>query len=193
MTALGMRYQLSRLQRAHGVTVHPVTIQLAQPTDRAQVLSGYAATTTRDLQHQQFGGWAFGAVHRYAPPPLYYKHDQMREVGTIDSLSYDAAGALLITATVPDPLARRANAFSVGATVVDYELVNADTPNFHALIRNATLDEISLTDTPANPAARVTHRRDVCARTELYEHAQQYFARLSQGLALLQSQMEVRR
>ena len=105
MTALGMRLALRRLRKSHGIaTPHPVTIPFTLlPTARAQVLSGYAATRDTDLQRQQFWGWAFGAVHRYAPPPLYYKHDQSRgEVGTIDSLSYDDHGALQITATVTD-------------------------------------------------------------------------------------------
>jgi len=142
MTALGMRLALSRLKRTHNITVAPVTIPFSPPTQYAQVLSGYAATTLDvDLQHQKFRPYVFGAVHRQNTPPLYYKHNTTAaEVGTIDSLSYDTHGALLITATVNDPLARRANAFSVGCTVLDYEIVNADSPDFHALIKRATIE-----------------------------------------------------
>ena len=184
MTALGMRIALSRLRKARGITVAPVTIPFSPPTQYAQILSGYADTTTRDLQHQKFLGWAFGNIKLQDPPPLYFKH-QSREVGIIDSLSYDDHGALLITATVNDPLARRANAFSVGCTVVQYELVNTDTPDFFALIKHAALNEISLTDTPANPAAIVTSRRDVSAQAEFYGHAVSAVDRIAQIVALL--------
>lgn len=185
-----MRLALSRLRKSHGVTVHPVTIPFTSHTQYAQILSGYAATTTRDLQHQKFRGWAFGNISRQTKPPLYYKHDQTREVGTIDSLTYDQNGALHITATVIDALARRANAFSVGCSVIDYEIINPTSPDdFHALIKQATLDEISLTDQPANPAARVVSRRDVCARAEFYGHAQQHIEVLKKLVTLAQGRI----
>jgi len=185
-SALSMRVELARLRRTHNITVAPVTIALSPPTGRAQILHGLASTTDIDLQHTKLRGWAFGAVHRQPPPRLLYKHDATREVGTIDHLAYDASGALMITATVTCPLARRCNAFSIGANVRDYEIINADTPGFYALIRQATLDEISLTDIPANPAARVTARRDVSAHAEFYTHAQSHIAHLQKLVTLIQ-------
>jgi phage head maturation protease len=73
---------------------------------------------------------------------------------------------------VTDPIARRCNAFSVGVTVRDeYEIINADRPDFYALIKYAELTEISLTDTPANIHARVHNRMATCARAEFFGHA----------------------
>ena len=190
MTALAMRLKLERLRRHHGHQLQPVTVPLAQPTARAQVLTGRASTTDVDLQRQRFRGWAFGAIHRQPYPLLYFKHDTGRgEVGTITNLEYDSGGNLIITATVTCPLARRANAFSIGCTVRDFEILDAASPDdFHALIRRAELTEISLTDTPANPQARVTARRDVSAQAEFYEHAAAATRRISQVVKLLGAQ-----
>ena len=129
----------------------------------------------------------FWAVHRHAVPRLHYKHDQTREVGTIDSLSYDDHGALTITATVTDPLARRANAFCVGCTVVDYELINAETPDFYALIRQATLDEISLTDTQPIRRHRHAPSRCMCDGGTI-RAAQQHVARLTKMITLIRKE-----
>ena len=188
MTALGMRLKLDRLRRHHGHQLKPVTVPLAQPTTRAQVLSGNATTVTVDLQRQKFRGWCFGAIHRQPFPPLYFKHQPSSgEVGTIDRLEYDSDGALVITVTVTCPLARRANAFSIGCTVGNFEILDAASPHdFHALITAALIDEISLTDTPANPLALVARRRDVCAMSEFYETAASATRRISQAIALLQ-------
>ena len=79
-----------------------------------------------------------------------------RDVGTINSLDYDKDGALTIRGTVTDPIARRCNAFSVGATVRDFELVNASTSEFYALIKHASLDEI-VPDRYAHKPARPGH------------------------------------
>jgi hypothetical protein len=96
--------------------------------------------------------------------PLLYKHRADQVVGRIDALEYDDAGQLLIRAHVTHELARRCNAFSVCATVREYEIVNPERPDFYGLIKQATLDEISLTDVPANPQAWVRQRYDVCAQ-----------------------------
>ena len=98
-----------------------------------------------------------------------------RDVGTINSLDYDKDGALTIRGTVTDPIARRCNAFSVGATVRDFELVNASTSEFYALIKHASLDEISLIDTPTNPRALVTSRQ-LCSCRVLWSRSTTYRA-----------------
>ena len=173
MTALGMRLALSRLRKSHGIaTPEPVTIPFTPPTERAQVLTGHATTTTVDLQRQRFRGWCFGALNRQPYPPLYFKHQSERgEVGAITNLEYDFDGALVVVVVATDPIARRANAFSVGATVKRFEIMDPASPDYHAIITEAWIEEISLTDNPANPAAIVTHRRDVSAEAEFDGHA----------------------
>jgi len=187
-TALGMRVKLARLKQAHNITtVAPVTITPTQPTSHAQILTGYASTLDIDLTRQKFRPYAFGNIRLKDPPPLYYKHNiAAGEVGTIQSLTYDDHGALLVRCRVTDPIARRCNAFSVGVTVRDeYEIINADRPDFYALIKYAELTEISLTDTPANIHARVHNRMATCARAEFFGHAASAVDRISQMLALL--------
>ena len=55
-------------------------------------------------------------------------------------------------------MAKRWVASRSRAIVHDYEIVNADTADFFALVKSATLTEISLTDTPSNPEALVHDR-----------------------------------
>ena len=107
--------------------------------------------------------------------------------GNIDHLEYDADGALTIRAIVTRELARRCNAFSIACSVIDYEIVNADCRDFYGLIKQATLDEVSLTDVPANPQCIVRHRYDVCAQAQFYEHMQQFVGGLSRMVTLLQT------
>ena len=86
----------------------------------------------------------------------------------MQSLEYDSRGGLLIRARVDQITARRMNAFSVAVTVLDYSMHDEDTPAFYAQINHAHLDEVSLTDIPANPRALVTHEtRARCASYDL--------------------------
>ena len=56
---------------------------------------------------------------------------------------------------VDHPAALRAPAFSVAIKVVDYEIRDADSPDFFALITRAELTELSITDRPANANALI--------------------------------------
>jgi hypothetical protein len=191
MTALMMRAKLAQLKRAHAVTTLAVTVPLSPHTEYSQVLSGRATTLDLDLARQKFRGWAFGNIALQDLPPLYYKHDASREVGNVTSLAYDKEGALTIVARVDDPIARRCNSFSVGATVLEYSILDADSPSgFHAIIRRARIEEISLTETPANPNATVTHRRDVSAQAEFWGAAAAAMARISNILTQLQKETQ---
>ena len=131
MSALEMRLKLDRLRRHHNIELKPVSIPLSAPTERAQVLSGGPASTTVDLQRQKFHGFCFGAIHKPPFPPIYFRHQQERgEVGQITNLQYDTGGNLIVTATVNDPIARRANAWSIGISVRSFEIMDADSPSY---------------------------------------------------------------
>ena len=170
MTALEMRVRISRLMRRHSVVSDPLSIPLAPPTDHAQVLEGYASTTDLDLDRVKIRPYAFGwPLLIREMPPLYHKHDASQVAGEIEDLSYDDRGNLLVRARVDHPQARRCGAFSIGATVVAYEMKNADRPDFFALITQADLTEISLTDAPANPRALVLRRHRVSALSGFYD------------------------
>ena len=101
--------------------------------------------------------------------PLLWKHDPDQVAGKIEDIDYDSEGNLLVRAEVDHPLARRAGAFSIAARVNDYEMRDTDGENFYAIINNAELTEISLTDTPSNPEALVMDRHRVSPQVQYLE------------------------
>ena len=169
--ALKMRTELRDLSRRHGLSPKPITVPLTMATNHPMILEGYAHTVDLDLDRTKIRGWAFGPpwMLRQNPPPLYYKHDPKQVAGKIVETDYDLEGNLLVRAEVHHPLALRAGAFSVAATVRDYELRETQGPGFFAVIKRATLDEISLTDTPANPNALVMNRHRKSPNVECLE------------------------
>ncbi len=54
--------------------------------------------------------------------------------------------------------AKRCGAFSIRAKILAYKLRETETKNFHAVVSDAEIVEISLTNQPANPASLVRHR-----------------------------------
>lgn len=80
----------------------------------------------------------------YPRPPLLYKHDPEQVDGTIANLDYEDRGQVRIVADVNHELARRCNAFSICAAIIQYEIRNADSADFFALITKAKIDEESL-------------------------------------------------
>jgi hypothetical protein len=157
--ALRMKYQLQKLRERHCVAApHVHRIPYTPATDHPMVLTGLAATKHIDLDRQLLQPYALAWL-TFKLPPLLFRHDEHQVAGTIDHLEYNTDGALAIVATVEHCIARRASCFSVGITVNEFELVDAERPDFHAVIKQAWLDEVSLTDAPANLRAVVTHRR----------------------------------
>jgi len=156
--ALQMQFELQRLQQRHG-TAPPDTslIPFAPATDGPMVLHGFAATSDIDADRQRIRPYALAWLP-WQLPPLLFKHDAAVVAGSIDALEYDGGGNLTISATVSHPVARRCNHFSVGITVLAFKIVHADRPDFHANILQARLDEVSLTDRPANRNAIVAAR-----------------------------------
>lgn len=160
--AFQMRVQLAKLASRHKIAPRPTIIPLTAPVDHALTMDGLASTTDIDLERTKFRAYAFCnpclLFKGRELPPLLYKHDESQPAGKIESLTYDAEGNLKIRAHVTHELAKRCGAFSIRAYIGGYELRNADSANFHALVTNAEIAEISLTDTPANPHAVVRRR-----------------------------------
>lgn len=162
-SAMQMQLTLSSLMRRHGaIGAKPCIIPLASPIDGPIDVSGLASTTDIDLTRQKFRGWAFSNLCLYLKgypfPKLLYRHDESEVAGEITKLSYEDRGQLRISAQVSHERAKRCTAFSVTARILEYEIREADSPDFHALISNAEIVEISLTDRPANPRALVLSR-----------------------------------
>jgi hypothetical protein len=185
--ALAMRLKLKNLMQRHRVQPEPCVIPLTDPTDHPMILEGYGATIDLDADRTKLRGWAFGPPERLNVP-LYYKHDPDQVAGKIWDLAYDNEGNLLCRTEVHHPLARRCGAFSVAARVDDYEIRNAEGPDFYAVIRSATLTEISLTDSPSNPNALVMERYRVSPTVQVLDLMTERVARLQQLTRLIREQ-----
>jgi hypothetical protein len=131
------------------------------------ILSGLASTVDLDNDRVRFRAYAFDNVYPGAKlPPLLLRHD--RPAGIIERLFYDDSGCLMIVAHCSDPLASMMPAFSVAATILDFAI---DKASATATVTRARIEEVSLTDRPANPAALVTARVPVSAAVALMDLA----------------------
>jgi hypothetical protein len=153
--ALRMRIELARLQEKHRLSFSAVELALADPVPYPVIVSGFASTADIDLQRTKFRPHA---LWWHSLPPLYLAHDETTPVGTVDNLEYDQRGRLSVTATVTHDAAKRCNGFSVGARVLEYEIRNADSADYYAVVTRAECMEVSLSSRPANPKALVTLR-----------------------------------
>ena len=117
--------------------------------------------------------------------PLLHEHDAAKVAGTVDDLGYDASGNLLIKCTATLPAARRCNAFSVGATVREFRIVNESNANFYAEVLKAELTDVSLTARPVNPRALVKTRERPSPNYEFCSLLQRKVGLLSQVAELI--------
>jgi hypothetical protein len=109
--------------------------------------------------------------------PLLYRHG--RPAGEVQEVRSTDKG-LYVRALVTDSEARRCTHFSLAATVRSFQLREADDPKrFHGLITCDTLDEISLTNAPANAAATVMQRYRPSAAVDMYTTMQRWAACMS--------------
>lgn len=168
MTGAGfaMKKELARLARKYGtVTPVPVELELLPECDGEQYLSGYASCPVIDLERTLF---ALGSL-KWSPgqmPPLYHHHVPT-PVGTVTKLEWTATG-LRTSVLTNDPLAKRAPAFSVCATI--HRFVTHDTgPDYYVEVLDARIDEISVVTRPANPSACVWERMPGCPDLVWYD------------------------
>jgi hypothetical protein len=117
-------------------------------------LLGRGVTSDDDVIHSRWCRWHDGGHIS----PLQAR----REPGCRQDrawLAYDDEGQLCIRATVSHSYAKTCAAFSVSLKILKYELRDVDDPkNFHALVYQGELQEVSLTDAPADPCALVLQR-----------------------------------
>ena len=188
--ALEMRQALAQLCKRHNVQQPPARpLPLGDLWATPVIHEGWGTTCTTDQQRMQFAPYCFGRPLPSRMPPLHLRHDETRTVGTVDALAYDDDGQLLVACTVHDIRARAMPAFSVGATVLAYEIRNAASPaNFHAYITAARLEEISLTNTPANLQAKIMFSYRVSPAVERYDLLTQKVAKLVQLVDFIKEQ-----
>ena len=167
MCAAKLHADLQRLFNKYGLG--PPRLREAQLVDDISdsvKLEGLASTVDRDLEFCRFVKHAFGPEDQLGQPPLLYDHEVV--AGHVDSLSYDGLGQLVASVTASHPIARRCSAFSVGARVLEYQVIDRGNGDFEALITNAKLTDISLVKLPVNPRAVVLHRRKPAPHDEFY-------------------------
>jgi len=152
-----MEAQSARLQAHHRVAMpQPVPLPLAEPVDYPLIVEGLASTFDFDSARCAIAPYALSWPCDPLPP-LLYRHNQV--AGKIRELSFDDHGRLRIRAYVDHPEAKRAPAFSIAFTVLQFEIINPDSPTgFHSLVRKGVVTECSLTPEPCNRHALVQSR-----------------------------------
>jgi hypothetical protein len=153
-TALTMQVQLAQLAKRHGIA--PPQQQHVEPAlpecDGPQVLSGYASVPIVDHHRMLFRKHSLSWLD-WQMPPLLLRHGA-EVIGTVDQLEWTDKG-LAVSVTTAHPQAKLCAAFSITATVNAYVLRDVDGPRFFAEVTSAWLESVSLTSSPACPAALV--------------------------------------
>ncbi|MCA1498852.1 hypothetical protein [Bradyrhizobium sp. NBAIM14] len=161
-----MQLELKRLARKHRIAPPPsVPTAPLPPVDGDWIFEGLAAPATIDSERTKFAAECWMPVRQNIP--LLYRHGRLAgevlEVRTTDK-------GLHVRALVRDNEAKQCTHFSVAATIHGYQLREVNNrESFHAVITCAALDEITLTNAPANPAAVVLHRYRQSAAVEFYD------------------------
>ena len=143
------------------------TLALLDPTPVPMIVSGVASkSNTLDCDRVRTARRAFGALPAPNTIPLRLDHDEAKGVvGSIETLEYDADGSLLITARVTDERAVRRPAFSIAASIDDYEINERE---LSATVLRARLMEVSLVINPCDRHARVLSRQRPVPSVEFY-------------------------
>jgi hypothetical protein len=190
MNALAMQLELKRLALQYGVTSEPCILPLTEPAaPHDLIIEGFAATCDVDRSRMKFRPWAFTLLPWEPLPPLLFRHG--RPAGRLLEMRHDDRGRLFVRALVTDSEAKRCGGLSVAATIHAYELRDVDSANFHALITEATVDEISISDRPCNQQALILHRYRQSPVVEYYDHMKNSVTCLQQLVELLKA--DVRR
>lgn len=170
--ALQLQMQLAELRRKHG-TPPPAALPPVPPSPRALptsampcIIHGVAAATTTDATRIRF---AKNCFQWDVLPTILYRHINGREVGKCLSLRHDSQGRLIISAEITCPIAAACHGLSIGATVLKYEIVNAASWNYFALVHAARADEVSTTPVPCNVDCRITSRWPPSAQAKQYD------------------------
>lgn len=192
MTATGqamrMKIDLSRYKRTPAPFTPP---PLLPPVDHDLFIEGYAApAAVVDREWMRFANYCWSPIPKAVP--LLLKHDPNHPAGEILEAYTDDLG-LYIKARVTDPEAKRCNFFSIAATIHSYRIQHADDPvRAHALIIHAVLDEVTITNTPANPAAKILFRYRPPPALEAYDSTRQSFLRAMKAVEDLQAIIRAR-
>jgi hypothetical protein len=148
------------------------------------MMSGIASRATiLDAERIRTAPRAFGDLPDPVSIPLRLEHKEDTNPGTITELAYDELGSLLITCRVTDPHAAVRPAFSVAASVDEYEV---DATTCSATVLRCRLQEISLVRAPMDAGSLVQHRYAPPPHTEFYNLAAAKAATLAKLVKLME-------
>jgi hypothetical protein len=162
-----LQAQLRVLRYERGIALDdPPTLPLLPAAAPPMILSGVASRAlTLDADHIRTAPRAFGPLPLPHTVPLRLDHDEKSSAGTIEDLTYDADGSLLIVARVTCAKAVNGPAFSVAAIIDEFEVDERDATG---TVTKARLMEISLVAQPVDPHALVLSRSRPQPVTEFY-------------------------
>lgn len=153
--AFKMRKELAELAQRYGTPAPVLQLIPALPEcdELSTISSGWASTPAVDFERTRF---SLGSLRwdSSALPPLQFRH-QDEPVGRIIFLRWTSTG-LAISAETSHPQAMVAGGFSITATIKAYSIVPG--ANFHAVVTDAWLNSVSLTDRPCNAECVVEER-----------------------------------
>jgi hypothetical protein len=153
---LRLRLTLARLRAERGVTVTSCRLPFAaiSANTSSQIISGIAADWSVDLEQTRI---AKSALRWAEDLPLRWKHGPI--CGRVLSLE-QRDDMLWCVAFTDHSLAKVAPAFSITMSDVAWELKDSGKKDFHVRINSAVVDDVPVTESPANPHARILHRFD---------------------------------
>jgi len=166
--AASLTRQLVILARRYGITLAaPARLPLAPPpTHPSLILEGIASAPEIDVDRVRFAPFCFGKSLP-ASLPLLIEHS--RPAGTA-TVHYDQQGILRVRTSPLSGDNARFPAFSIGARNIQFSIVDADyRSSFHANVTSAELTEISATQYPHLPAARVLKRTPPAASDAFHD------------------------
>ena len=174
-----LQAQLRQLRHDRDIYLaNPPELDLLSAIQLPVMMSGVACrASTMDHERIRTTPRAFGNLPDPASIPLRLEHDEHTNPGTITELSYDVLGSLLITCRVTDAKAAIRPAFSIAASVDEYEV---DAATCSGTVLRCRLQEISLVRAPMCSGSLVQQRFMPPPHTEFYDNAIRAVEKLQQ-------------
>jgi hypothetical protein len=168
--ALRLQTQLRQLRHEQDLYLeNPKELDLLSAITLPIMMSGIASrATSLDAERIRTAPRAFGELPDPASIPLRLEHKEDTHPGVITELVYDPLGSLLITCRVTDSNAAMRPAFSVAASVDEYEV---DAATCSATVTKCRLQEISLVRAPMCSGSLVQRRYAPPPHLEFYDNA----------------------
>jgi hypothetical protein len=184
--ALRLQAQLRQLRYEADIYLSntPELPLLSPPVTLPLMMSGVASRAmTLDAEKIRAAPRCFGDLPNPGSIPLRLEHREDTNVGTIETLSYDEFGSLLITCRVTDARAAIRPAFSVASSIDDYEI---DAATCSGTVLRARLQEISLVRAPMCSGSLVQRRYAQPPHLEFFDLAVAKVATLAKLVKLME-------